>query len=78
MDVKPLEEDFDLVGWAENSLDNINVVKLGKVTSSFLKSAPKSLILPDVLFEFLKKVRDIAEQRTAEAKAALPDAAAPD
>ena len=73
VDVKPLEEDFDLLGWAENGLDHINVTKFGKFTSCFVKNAPKTLILPDVLTEFLAMIRDIADRRKAEAKAATPD-----
>ena len=78
MDVQPLVEEFDLVRWAEEGLDNISVVKLGKITSAFLKSAPKTLMLPDGLIDLLKKVRELTDLKKAEAKAALPAAAAPD
>ena len=41
MDIQLLEEEFDLVQWAEEGLDNISVVNLGKVISTFLKTAPE-------------------------------------
>ena len=34
-------EDFDLLGWAENGLNEINAIKLDQAHRIFLKNAPK-------------------------------------
>ena len=73
-----VQEDFDLLAWAEHSLIEINVIRLDQAHKNFFKTVPKKTSLPEPLSAFVTKFRAIMEQRRAdkEAKAALPTAAA--